>query len=198
MPQPRTRRGTPQRAFGLLLALALAFSLLSASSEDPATEGAFVDGLLIEPTIDGVVTEEKCLEREDGTFDCKPAAGGMALTANGTLMYFNSLEATENIQNGIALEFGEVAVNDQSRVLDLSGDQPSWRVPSPVDGGASNGPGDYVLPEELVNGPDHNDGAFFCPGMFQLADGSVMVVGGTDWWTQAPHPSGDPSTIAPR
>jgi hypothetical protein len=178
---------SPTVTFSLVLALALPLGLpdsRAASAGDAADLGAFEPHAIVEPTILGEPTDEKCLENEDGTLDCKPAAGGIALTSAGTLMYFNSLEATENVANGIALEFGEVAVNDQSRVLDLRGAAPEWRIPDPSDGGAANGPGEYLLPEELVTDPDDNDGAFFCPGMVQLADGSVLVVGGTDYYSE--------------
>jgi hypothetical protein len=180
---------TRQLTFSLILALALPLGLLpGAASEsdggDPAVVGAFLTPAIVEPTIGDVVTDEKCIEDEDGDLDCKPAAGGIALTRNGTLMYFNSLEATENVALSIVAEYGFVSVNDQSRVLDLGGDAPVWRTPDPVDGGADNGPGEYILPEVLVHDPDYNSGAFFCPGMVQLADGEILVVGGTDYYTE--------------
>lgn len=176
-----------QLTLSVLLAATLPLGVLpptTAVADDASVNGAFVDPLLVEPRIKGRRTAQKCVKNANGTFDCKPTAGGIALTRNGTLMYFNALEATENVRDGIGFEYGRVSVNDQSRVLDLRGGAPVWRTPSPVDGGASNKGGSYVLPKQLVNDPSYNDGAFFCPGMVQLADGSVLVVGGTDYYNE--------------
>jgi hypothetical protein len=76
----------------------------------------------------GARNHEKCIEHShDGgepVLECKPAAGSIAALSNGKVLYFNALEGTENIQNGTAAEFGNVSVNDQTRVLDLAG--PTW------------------------------------------------------------------------
>jgi hypothetical protein len=182
--------------FSLILALALPMGLPSASDvtdllpwragavalNDPAVVGAFSE-LFVEPTINGEETDAACVEGEDG-LDCKPAAGGLVVLDGGRLLYWNALEGTENVNASIVAEFGRASVNDQSRVLDLSGDAPRWRTPETVDGGADNEGGEYVLPDLLVDDPDYNSGALFCPGAVQLADGSIMVVGGTDYYNE--------------
>ncbi|MES1941922.1 kelch domain protein [Salinisphaera sp. T5B8] len=153
-----------------------------------------------EPTlvVDGktVETEERCLTREDGTLSCKPAAGTVANLGAGRFVYLNALEGTENVELSIVAEFGEVTVNDQSRVLTLGeGDTPSWKKPSPLDGGANPEGNDSEtiarglpgVPNGILSTADNtakNDGALFCADVVFLADGSMMAVGGTDYYTE--------------
>lgn len=154
-----------------------------------------------EPTIvvDGeiVETDGKCVETADGLTECKPAAGTVALLNDGRILYLNALEGTENVELSIVAEFGEVSVNDQSRVLSLSqNDEPSWLKPSPLRAGANPDGADSetlfnntplaVLDGLLdtANNTDKNDGALFCSDVVGLADGSVMAVGGTDYYSE--------------
>ncbi|MHA7924941.1 MAG: galactose oxidase-like domain-containing protein [Marinobacter sp.] len=155
----------------------------------------------VEPTIvvDGeiVETDGKCVETADGLAECKPAAGTVALLNDGRILYLNALEGTENVELSIVAEFGEVSVNDQSRVLSLSqNDEPSWLKPSPLRAGANPDGADSetlfnntplaVLDGLLdtANNTDKNDGALFCSDVVGLADGSVMAVGGTDYYSE--------------
>jgi hypothetical protein len=181
-------------AFAVALAMvAGAAPATVGAAEDPATIGRFTS-TFVEPTISGTKTDEKCIEAEGETRgaegdiqDCKPAAGAMSQLPNGNILYWNALEGTENVQNGIAMEFGRAAVNDQARVLDLNLRKPSkskWRTPSPDDGGAVNEGGNYLLPEQLVNDPDYNDGSMFCTDLVFLANGKVLIIGGTDYYAE--------------
>jgi hypothetical protein len=138
-----------------------------------------------EPTIKGEHTEKKCITEKHGGEEhreCKPAASSVAVLPNGNILYFNALEGTENIKNGIAAEFGKVSINDQTRVLDLSG--PSWSVPKPKDGGANpkGYENDPVLPPPLSSTEKYNDGALFCSDLEFLADGRVLAAGGTAYY----------------
>lgn len=162
------------------------------------------DGPFAEPTIrysdsttgenlKVVTTEDKCLEDADGALRCKPAAGSMALLPDNRLVYFNALEGTENVEFSIVAEFGFVAVNDQTRVLNFGpagpNDEISWQRPSPVRGGANvdGNESDTLLPGgELsdAESTEGNDGALFCADVIQLADGRIMAVGGTDYYTE--------------
>lgn len=180
---------------------------LVGSSTDEATTQAdqtsdrplgFFSEPFAEPTIivDGqtVETDEKCLTRADGSVECKPAAGTMALLRDGRLLYLNALEGTENVELSIVAEFGEVSVNDQTRVLALdANDNPSWLKPSPLDAGANPDGNDS---ETLLGGTEldglldtadntsKNDGALFCSDVVGLANGDVMAVGGTDYYSE--------------
>lgn len=180
---------------------------LIGSSTDEATTQAdqtsdrplgFFSEPFAEPTIivDGqtVETDEKCLTRADGSVECKPAAGTMALLRDGRLLYLNALEGTENVELSIVAEFGEVSVNDQTRVLALdANDNPSWLKPSPLDAGANPDGNDS---ETLLSGTEldglldtadntsKNDGALFCSDVVGLANGDVMAVGGTDYYSE--------------
>ncbi|MEQ5816814.1 DUF1929 domain-containing protein [Marinobacter sp. NFXS11] len=163
---------------------------------DPA-KGYFSEPFA-EPTIivdgEAVETDEKCITRADGMDECKPAAGTMALLKDGRLLYLNALEGTENVELSIIAEFGEVSVNDQTRVLSLDeNDNPSWLKPSPLDAGANPDGNDS---ETLLNGTEldglidtadntsKNDGALFCSDVIGLANGDVMAVGGTDYYSE--------------
>jgi hypothetical protein len=153
-----------------------------------------------EPTlvVDGeeVETDERCLTREDGTLACKPAGGTVANLGDGRFVYLNALEGTENVELSIVAEFGEVTVNDQTRVLTLGdNDKPSWKTPTPIDGGANPDGNDSEtiarglpgVPNGSLSTADNtakNDGALFCADVVFLADGRMMAVGGTDYYTE--------------
>lgn len=151
-----------------------------------------------EPTIivDGevITTDEKCITRDDGMDECKPAAGTMALLKDGRIVYLNALEGTENVETSIVAEFGEVSVNDQTRVLSLDeNDQPSWLKPGPLDAGANPDGNDSTTItrgtplEGVIDTSDNtsaNDGALFCSDVIGLANGDVLAVGGTDYYSE--------------
>lgn len=140
-----------------------------------------------EPTIAGRRTSEKCI-KIDGRWVCKPAAGSVALLPDGRFVYFNALEGTENIETSILTEIDDAFVNDQTRVLTLGpNDRPTWKRPEPVDGGANPDGNDstFVLPDILITDDDKNDGALFCADLLHLPDGSIIAVGGTDYYEEA-------------
>lgn len=139
-----------------------------------------------EPLIAGQPTAEKCIPDTDGLPLCKPAAGSMALLGDGRILYWDALEGTERVQFSVIIEYGEDAVNDQSRVLTLGpGDAPSWTQPSPPDGGANPGgtPNTPLLPNLNTN-DDQGAGALFCSHLIQLADGRILAAGGTNYYME--------------
>src|SRR5207302_11117630 len=75
------------------------------------------------------------LTETEGKIVCKPAAVNIVALPNGKLLYWDGLEAEEDVDLSIVFEIDDKDVNDQSRLLDLSG--PTWSRPSPVDGGAN-------------------------------------------------------------
>ena len=170
-------------AIALVWVLAALTPSAGAATSDP---GVFSEPFS-EPTVDGHHSQENCIEHDDhdGTthLECKPAAGSMAVLTDGRILYWNALEGTENIKNATAAEFGTVSINDQSRILDLSG--PTWSVPKPVDAGA-NPQGSH--PDELFPGSatteTYNDGALFCADLVHLPDGRVLAIGGTKYYSE--------------
>jgi Domain of unknown function (DUF1929) len=127
---------------------------------------------------------------------CKPAAVNVVALPNGKLLYWDGLEAEEDVNLSIVAELGDKAVNDQSRLLDLSG--PSWSQPSPVDGGANGSENtEYILPEapgpleEILNDPGGAAGALFCSDQVLLPDGRVLTPGGTHYYSEPHLPKSD-------
>jgi Domain of unknown function (DUF1929) len=153
---------------------------LSASS-DPANAGSFGPPFA-EPSVGGVTTEERCVVDEDGVTVCKPAAGSVSVLANGRIAYWNALEGTERIELSLITEYGSVALNDQSRLLDISTTPFSWSVPEPSDGGANpdGHEGHPLIPGG--NSETNNDGALFCSDHTFLSDGRVLAAGGTAYY----------------
>ena len=116
------------------------------------------------------------------------------MLANGRILYWNNLEGTENIQLNTVAEAGDAAANSQSRVMTLGpGNAANWAVPSPSDSGVKE-PAEYAIPG--VTGspsqdPNHgNDGDLFCSDQIQLADGSILDTGGTNWYEEPQLPGG--------
>ncbi len=132
--------------------------------------------------------------------DCKPAAVSVVILPNGRVLYWDGLEAMESVHYGVAAEFGDVAGMDQSRVMDLHG---SWETPDPSDGGANANGYDstYLVPDappplnEVLNDPGNAPGALFCSSQVILRDGTVLVAGGTNYYSE-PHVPGTPYGVA--
>jgi hypothetical protein len=151
----------------------------------PQTCGSF-GAPFAEPTIAGQPTSAKCIPDASGQPICKPAAGSVAILADGRVLYWDALEGTERVQFSVILEFGDQAANDQSRLLTLGpGDAPSWTQPTPADAGANPG-GTANTP--LLPGLNTNDaqgaGALFCADLKQLADGRIIAAGGTNYYME--------------
>jgi len=189
-------------------------------SHDPSVVGEF-DGPFVEPKLANRITSSKCLPDPDhpASLVCKPAAVSIALlsksfsqepcraTAGPRLVYFNGLEDTENLKGGIFTEFGQIAANDQSRVMTVDTASPTnscWTSPSPVDGGANPNGADneYLLPPDTFApgfpiqetngvGKSKGAGALFCSDLVQLADGRIMAAGGTSYYSEPYVPSLD-------
>ncbi len=135
----------------------------------------------------------KCANDASGKLVCKPAGVALVPTADGTVLYWDGLEGMESVKNSVVGEFGGVAQNDQSRVLDLRGPGATWDRPAPNDGGANpGGNNNEYLPVVPHNNDDlTNDGSLFCSDQVHLADGRVLTVGGTSYYLE-PGVSGVP------
>ncbi len=137
---------------------------------------------------------ENCKRRSaNKVYECKPSAGSIALLPDNRMVYFNALEGTENVEFNVVKEFGDVSVNDQTRVLKLNKNgSASWTRPINNDGGAVNptnnptpGGAGNPLTGTSPNDTARNDGALFCAHLVNLYDGRVLAAGGTDYYTEA-------------
>ena len=154
---------------------------------DPKTFGEWTDPF-VEPTIEGQPTEEWCLEdaedspshEHDGkNVTCKPTAGSIAVLGGPDVLYWDALEDMEEVELGVAAEFGSVSVNDQSRVVTL-GSPNTWSEPKNNDGGATADT--HPLFGDAASDETYNDGALFCAALSFLPDGRVLAVGGTAYY----------------
>jgi hypothetical protein len=166
----------------------LALAALPAAANDPAVMGSF-ETPFVEPTIGDMDSDEACLARQDASLVCKPSAGSLALLPDGRLLYWNALEATENVDLNIVAEFGTVAENDQTRLLDLNDGEPIWDTPEPFDGGARNENPRPLVPligDAFIqdNAERNNDGALFGADQVFLHDGRLIAASGTDYYTE--------------
>ncbi len=187
---PRRRSSRTRHAVPAVTALALAIAGMALpagaqSSEDASQVGRF-QAPFVEPRIGETTTDEKCIEREDGSQVCKPAAGSIAVLPDGNVVYWSALEATENIALSTVAEFGRVAENDQTRHLDLSGAAPVWTIPTDSDGGAQPRPEKALIDGSLIdNGGERNaNGALFGSDQVFLADGRLLTASGTDYYNE--------------
>ncbi|HEY1359616.1 MAG TPA: galactose oxidase-like domain-containing protein [Thermoleophilaceae bacterium] len=162
---------------------AAAPTLNASEVSDPAQGGNFGDPFE-EPTIGGKLTGAKCITDENDVTICKPAAGSVTVLANGKVLYWNALEGTERVKASIVAEYGAVALNDQTRLLDLSTSPFKWTVPAPSDAGANPDGNDN---EDIIpggNSEKNNDGALFCSDLTFLPDGRVLATGGTSYYLE--------------
>src|SRR5438067_12616913 len=78
-------------------------------------------------------------------YRCAPAAMAAAVLANGKVMFWDGLEGMNKVDLSVVAEFGDVAQNDQSRVVDFSdnGAHPTFTIPGNQ---AGDGNGVYAEP----------------------------------------------------
>ena len=132
-------------------------------------------------------------------YDCLPAGASMVNLPDGKVLFWNALEGEEQVTgtNSVLTDGGRLTVNDESRVLDLRTGKPVFSKPSPVDAGAH----DTTATDDLPLGPfsaqhyPYNNGSMFCSDQVLLADGGVIVVGGTDYYTEPYVPVVDKGVI---
>lgn len=185
----RTRLRAAATAGAATLLTLGAMAPVVAQGPDLAADGRFLAPFAEPTTWGGTETEEVCAETDEGTLDCKPAAGSLATLPSGDdeYVYFNALEGTENVRASIVAEFGNVSINAQARHLDLSDGQAVWTPTDAVDSGVNrDGNGNnYLVPGNALNSTEtYNDGSLFCADLNFLPDGRVMTVGGTSYYAE--------------
>jgi hypothetical protein len=172
-----------RRRAARIVAAAAAFPMVvvaapaDAQAGDPAAVGRW------SPAFQEAV--ERCVTDADGRELCAPAGAAVVNLANGRVLYWDALEGTENVNLGAVFEGAHETRNDRTRILDVSGATPVWRVPTPEDGGANpDGAGGEYLPVVPHDDPVVNDGDLFCSDQVQLADGRILAVGGTNYYAE--------------
>ena len=131
----------------------------------------------------GATTAERCAVDANGVTVCKPTAGSVSVLRNGKIVYWNALEGTERIELSLITDYGSVALNDQTRLLDLSTTPFKWSVPTPVR--RRRQPGRRAAPTRSSPGQNdeaNNNGALFCSDLTFLPDGRVLAAGGTAYY----------------
>lgn len=98
-----------------------------------------------------------------------PPAVSIATLPNGKLVFWGGLEGVENGTAPIAADGGRANINSRVRMLDIRRGEPRFEKSTPEDGGAHD---------------------MFCADLRLLANGKLLVVGGTLW-----HP--DPVNLKP-
>ena len=134
-------------------------------------------------------TEHCKNDAASGELACKPTAVNSTVLRDGRILYWNGLESLENVTTNTVLQAGSVARNSQARILDLRSGSPVWTTPTPADGGAVNpdvgtGP-PWPLPGN--NGFNNNpqaSGDMFCSDQVALANGKILISGGTAWYQE--------------
>ena len=184
-------------ALAAMLATVLAAAVPAAAAGQPPSQVGSWTKPFAEPTIDGVRTDEYCLEghaqegdQHDGKkVTCKPAATSLAVLGDRDLVYWDGLEDTEEVETSIVLEYGEVSINDQVRRLDLADRQ--WTPSTPPDADMDpdgNPPNELVPGGQLASTETYNDSPLFCAALTFLPDGRVMTVGGTTYYNEPDLP----------
>jgi hypothetical protein len=128
---------------------------------------------------------ERCVTAPDGEQQCKPAAGSIMMLPNGKVFYWDALDSVQEAKVNAVAEFGDDARNDLARVLDLRSGTPQFTESDPNLGlPPGKREGEY-LPGGLFNDDEaRNDGDLFCSDQIFLADGTLLNVGGTQYYQE--------------
>ena len=131
-------------------------------------------------------------------YNCLPAGASMVNLPGGRVLFWNALEGEEMLTSptdaGVT-DGAEYLVNDESRVLDPATHR--FVTPTPVGGGATN----PTNPDDLPLGPlsakryPYDTASMFCSDQVFLPDGSVLVAGGTDYYTEPYVPGVDKGVL---
>lgn len=126
---------------------------------------------------------------------CPPAAMAMSVLPTGKVLFWDGLEGMNKVQYNVVAEFGDVAADDQSRVITIpAGSVPTQsdfatpgnqRADLNADGKPVSDQPDPLLPggAGVVNSPG-NDYDLFCSPLVQLANGELLSAGGTAYYLE--------------
>ncbi len=124
-----------------------------------------------------------CVPDGKGQLSCLPAGASVVALPDGRILYWNSLEGTENIPLGSVPQGADKTVVDENRILSLNLTDPKaskWTPPANSSGVVNK------TPHPLTPLPDHDPNShlatLFCADQKLLPDGRVLTVGGTDYY----------------
>ena len=137
--------------------------------------------------------------------DCLPAGASENVLADGRILYWNAIEGAEDLDDPMEAAVpsgGDLARDDRSRLLSLDWDDPqasSWAEPVNPTGYFEDP--DTPAEPPLIPGTDNDNndperdyasnGSLFCSDQKQLADGTILAAGGTNYYAE---PRLDPKT----
>ena len=129
-----------------------------------------------------------------GMKDCLPAGASQNVLADGRILYWNAIEGAEDLDQpdeGVAPMGGDRARNDRSRVLTLDWAKltgAKWEEPVNPTGYFPGSPTEPPLIPGTSNensGDNFNsDGSLFCSDQKQLANGTILAAGGTNYYAE--------------
>jgi galactose oxidase-like protein len=152
----------------------------AAKQPNPAVTGAF--GPLFEES-NGLAGDVDCTAL-DGKSNCKPAAMAIAELADGSLVYWDGLEGMNKANINVVGQIGATAENDQSRVLRFVDGSPKFSVPKNNTADFGQLDTKNYLPGVPHNNGPGNDSDLFCAALVQLANGKLLVAGGTGYYLE--------------
>ncbi len=136
-------------------------------------------GSFTAPFDEGGAAQTLCQRTATGYIICKPAAQTQIVLPNGRVLFWDGFPGTDN-SRFFLLDGGDQTHNSETRVLSLRSRRPTWAKPTPVDGGAVN---PEVARGTVPNDAANNDGDIFCSNQVHLSNGRILIMGGTDWYT---------------
>lgn len=150
------------------------------------------DGAPFDPntgTFGGQRGDDGCLvdaPQADRT-DCLPAGAAQILLPDTRVLYWNAIEGGEQLDGPMALQAGDVLIDDQSRVMELAyarGRGDSWQASG--TGAFEGTPREPALIPGLdpENPNSASDSSLFCSDQKLLHDGRVLAVGGTNYYSE--------------
>jgi Domain of unknown function (DUF1929) len=199
-------------AAGISLGPVAAIVPASAADDPAATKGQFTTPFRedIAPydaatnTFGGERGDTGCLPVDaNGHRDCLPAGASENVLADGRVLYWNAIEGAEDLDDPMEAAVpsgGDLARDDRSRVLSLNWDNPlasTWAEPENPTGYFEGTPSEPPLIPGTNNDNNSEDrdyasnGSLFCSDQKQLADGTILAAGGTNYYAE---PRLDPKT----
>jgi len=115
---------------------------------------------------------------------CKPAAGQSGLMPNGTYLYINALEGTEDSKK-FGMDADKSSEDSQSRIIKINykdNTKSEFIKPGRNTGVSPPEEASEIVPGTPIADRGGNDGDMFCSHQCHLPNGNYLVVGGTNWY----------------